>query len=140
MFMGSPACMFMNGGDTLDVRNRVTEIFVRAARLSYELWTRKTALKVTTFSNIDGYVRFDVDSPKMVAHALFDYDQHDDMLKGRFVRMIVHPMLQAFGTDDGDQYDKGRVLMPAEVWLPNGDKAEPDPETEDTDLIDMEDM
>ena len=33
--------------------------------------------------------------------------------------MVIHPLIMAYGTDEGEAYDQHRAWMPAEVWLPS---------------------
>jgi hypothetical protein len=94
-------------------------IYQEAATLSYELGTQKTALKCSTLSDMGG-LTFDPKSPRQVPHSLVQHDEdHDDHLIGKPITVIVHPLLEVYGTCEGEDYEKGRVLIPAEVWLEN---------------------
>ncbi|ESZ92368.1 hypothetical protein SBOR_7252 [Sclerotinia borealis F-4128] len=96
--------------------DRLKAICREAATISYMLWTRKTTLKITTLHNM-GHRPFDPDSKCSVPHSSVDYESHKDQLRGRSISMMVHPLVMVFGTDDGTDYDQGRVWAPAEVWL-----------------------
>ena len=60
---------------------------------------------------------FDVENPHLVPHPLVHPENHEDQLKGRPIAVIVHPLLQVYGTDEAKDYGEGRLWVPAEVWL-----------------------
>jgi hypothetical protein len=95
---------------------KLKDIYREAAALSYRLWTRRTTMKCVTLHDM-GHPTFDVDNPYLVPHNLVRYDDHDDQLRNKPITVIVHPLLQVYGTDEAKDYDKGRVWVPAEVWL-----------------------
>lgn len=134
-FVDWPGSVLIKPACSPDPYNKIGDIFVQAARLAYELWTRKTALRCITLVNMDPNVRFSTTDPGMVHHALVKYNESEEELNGRPLRLVVHPLLQVWGTDDGDNYDKNRVWMPAEVWLPNQHVAE-----KEENLMDMMDI
>jgi hypothetical protein len=95
---------------------KLSSIYKEAASVSYMLWTRKTAMRLVTLSDMKNPT-FDIGDPRLKPHTLVHPDDHDDKLKGRQVTLIVHPLLQVYGTDEGKDYDKERVWVPAEVWF-----------------------
>jgi len=64
-----------------------------------------------------GHPTFDIDNQCLVPHTLVRYDEHDDKLQNTPITVIVHPLLEVYGTDKAKDYDKWRVWSPAEVWL-----------------------
>jgi hypothetical protein len=95
---------------------KLNAIYQEAASVAYMLWTRKTAMKLVTLSDMESPT-FDVDNSNLKPHTMVHPDDHDDKLKGRQITLIVHPLLQVYGTDGGRDYDNMRVWIPAEVWF-----------------------
>jgi len=60
---------------------------------------------------------FDPESKDLIPHSSVKFDQFEDQLEGRPITLIVHPLLQLYGTNDAKNYDQGSVWAPAEVWL-----------------------
>ena len=96
----------------------LSEIYVDAGKLSYRLWTQRTTMKIWTLKDM-GPRGFDADNQYLKPHPSVKYDEHDDQLKGKLITLIVHPLVEAFGKDDGKDYnyDKSRIWASAEVWL-----------------------
>lgn len=95
---------------------KLRTIYKDAASMAYMLWTRKTAMKVFTLADM-GRLTFDSEDPRLKPHSLVHPDDHEDKLRGRQITLIVHPLLQVCGTDEGRDYDNVRVWAPAEVWF-----------------------
>ncbi|KAE9364640.1 hypothetical protein N431DRAFT_497102 [Stipitochalara longipes BDJ] len=93
------------------------DIYQETGTLSYSLWTQKTTLTCHSTLSEMGPRTFDAKSKYLKPHPLVNYDDHDDKLKGKPITLIVHPLIQAFGTGDGKDYNKGRIWASAEVWL-----------------------
>jgi hypothetical protein len=63
-------------------------------------------------------LQFDIADLQMKPYPLVRYKNHPNWLKDEPVTLIVHPLLEIYGTDEGEDYDNNpRILMPAEVWL-----------------------
>ena len=95
---------------------RLNSIYQETALDAYMLWTRRTAMKLVTLSDM-GSPTFDVDDSRFKPHNMVHPDDHGDKLKGRHITLVVHPLLQVYGTDQGRDYDKVRVWAPAEAWF-----------------------
>ncbi|RAL64444.1 hypothetical protein DID88_001920 [Monilinia fructigena] len=95
---------------------KLRAIYLEAATISYNLWTRKTFLKCTTFKGLN-YRGFHPDDKHIIPHSSVDFESHEDQLVGKAISIMVHPLLEAYGSDEGKDYDQGRVWAPAEVWL-----------------------
>ena len=64
-----------------------------------------------------GRLAFNPESEDLIPHSSVKLEQFEDLLKGRPISLIVHPLLQLYGTNDAKDYDRGSVWAPAEVWL-----------------------
>jgi hypothetical protein len=115
-FLTSPARYLISNDAKPGYDNKLRTIYQEAATLSYMLWTRRTTMRCVTLREM-GHPTFDIDDPCLVPHTLVRHDEHDDQLRDRPITVIVHPLVEVFGTDEAKDYDKGRVWAPAEVWL-----------------------
>ena len=115
-FMGSSARFLISNDAKPNSFKKLKAIYHEAATLSYQLWTRRTITKCYTLHEMD-YPTFDIDNPHLEPHTSVRYDEHDDLLKDKPITLIVHPLLQFYGTDEATDYDKGTLWVPAEVWL-----------------------
>lgn len=117
-FADGPARHLIHSDGEGQFIQRVKAIYRQAAELSYQLWARRTAIKCITLREMDPHAAFALDNPYMEPHTLVRYDDHADHLFGRPFTVVVHPIVEAFGTDEGEGYDqKGRVWAKAVVWL-----------------------
>jgi hypothetical protein len=114
-FIAGSARYLISTDDKTDYTEKLKGIYQEAATLSYKLWTRKITMKCSTFHDL-GHPTFDANSPYLEPHPLVRYDDHD-RLKNKPITVIVHPLLQVYGTDEAKDYDEGRVWAPAVVWL-----------------------
>jgi hypothetical protein len=103
-------------GNNEAMNKSLGSIYLEAATLSYNLWTQRTTLDCTTLHDV-AELTFDADSEAFKPHSLVRYDEHEDQLKGKPAKLMVHPLLRAFGTDDGKDYNYERIWASAEVWL-----------------------
>ncbi|PVH80367.1 hypothetical protein DL98DRAFT_418771 [Cadophora sp. DSE1049] len=95
---------------------KLNSIYQEAATTSCGLWMRRTAMRCTTLRDMESPV-FDVDDPRMAPHSLIHPDEDEEKLKGRQIKVLVHPLLEVLGTDEARYYDEARVWVPAEVWF-----------------------
>ena len=116
-FMNGPArYLFDFDSNDEEKKKELQAIYQQAGTLSYRLWTQRTYLQCTTLREM-GRQTFDADNEYLTPHSLVRYDDHEDQLKGRPITLIVHPLIQAFGTNEGKDYGSGRIWACAEVWL-----------------------
>jgi hypothetical protein len=115
-FLASPAQRLIDNKAIANTAKKLKPIYQEAASISYMLWTRRTTMKCVTLQEMDRPI-FDVENAYLVLHPLVHPENHKDELKGRPITLIVHPLLQVYGTDEARDYDEGRVWIPAEVWL-----------------------
>ncbi|KAA8574446.1 hypothetical protein EYC84_005911 [Monilinia fructicola] len=86
---------------------KLRAIYLEAATISYNLWTR-TFLKCTTLKDWN-HPGFHPDDKHMILHSSVDYESHEDQLVGKAISIMVHPLLEAYGSDKGKDFDHGRV-------------------------------
>jgi len=116
-FIDGPVSLLLRPDcDAADLESLIS-LFEQAGHLAYELWARKTNISCVTLDRIHPECRFDLESGRMTAHALV---KKPDTLQGQKFMLMVHPLLMVYGTESGKNYSRGRVWIPAEVWLPNG--------------------
>ncbi|KAH8587067.1 hypothetical protein B0O99DRAFT_527398 [Bisporella sp. PMI_857] len=115
-FLAGPASYLIESKGNEESTSKLKKIYSRAAGLSYMLWTRRTEMRCFTLHEI-GNLAFNAESPYFDPDSLVKYDDHEDHLKGRMVTLIVHPLLQVYGTDEAKDYDQERVWAKGVVWL-----------------------
>jgi len=117
-FVDGPARHLIHSDDEGQFSQRVIAIYKQAADLSYQLWARRTTIRCITLREMGPLAAFALESPYMEPHTLVRYDDHPDQLFGRPFTVVVHPIVEAFGTDEGEGYgENGRVWAKAVVWL-----------------------
>jgi hypothetical protein len=115
-FIAGSARHLINNNALSGSIKKLKDIYQEAATISYRLWTRRTNMQCFTLRELSRPT-FDPDNPCLVPHTLVRYDDHEDMLRNKPITVIVHPLLQVYGTDEAKDYNEGRVWAPAEVWL-----------------------
>lgn len=115
-FLATPASYLIENNAKTNFANKLEKIYRDAARLSYMLWTRRTEMRCFTLCEIKD-LAFDAESPYFDPDSLVRYDDHEDHLKGKRVTVIVHPLLEVYGTDEAKNYDQGRVWAKGVVWV-----------------------
>ncbi|APA11419.1 hypothetical protein SS1G_11687 [Sclerotinia sclerotiorum 1980 UF-70] len=97
--------------DSSDVISKLHKVYRQAANLSYNLWTRRVHLKITTLEGLDKM--FDDKDPKTILHTTVTEDE--DKLTGQDITILVHPLVEAYGTEQAEHFDRSRIWGPAEV-------------------------
>lgn len=116
-FLSGPARHLINADIlTNGLSEKIRSAYHEAAALSYKLWTRRTAMRLKSLYDLQ-HLPFNVDDIRLVPHPTVRYEEHEDQLEGKPITVIVHPLLEVYGTDEAEDYDKGRVWACAEVWL-----------------------
>lgn len=121
-FVAGPARHLIDHNAKGDYGERLRATYHDAATLSYQLWTRRTAMGCFTLRELgNGRPTFRRNDPHMVPHTLVrcgdGNGDHEDQLEPKPVSVIVHPLLVVYGTDESTNYDQHRVWAPAEVWF-----------------------
>jgi hypothetical protein len=112
----SPASYLINKETELDFTVKLKKIYTEGARVSYMLWTRRTAMRCFTLQDIK-HLTFDAESLYFDPDSLVKYEDHEDHLKDKPVTVIVHPLLKVYGTDEAKDYEQDRVWAKGVVWL-----------------------
>ncbi len=115
-FLASPASFLVEEKARVDLTNKLKKIYSEAAMISYMLWTRRTEMRCLTLREIK-QLSFDAESPYFDPDTLVRYDDHEDHLKGKKVTVMVHPLLEVYGTDEAINYDQRRIWAKGVVWL-----------------------
>ncbi|CAG8949947.1 hypothetical protein HYFRA_00004278 [Hymenoscyphus fraxineus] len=115
-FLDGPASFLMSKNAELDISAKLKRIYSEAAKLSYMLWTRRTAVKCYSLRDFER-LTFDAESHGFDPDAMMRHEDHDDQLKGRPVTVLVHPLVCVVGTDEAKDYDQERVWAKGVVWL-----------------------
>ena len=115
-FLTGPARHLIDNETKTDLTNKLKKIYKEAASVSYMLWTRRTEMRCFTLHEMN-HPAFDAESPYFNPDSLVRYDEHEDQLKDKLITVMVHPLLQVYGTDEAKDYHKGRVWAKGVVWL-----------------------
>ena len=83
-------------------------IYREAVSFVYILWTGKTVMRLVTLSDI-GSLTFDIDDERLKLYTIVYLDDYDNKLKGRYIMLIIYPLLQVYRIDKGRDYDNVRV-------------------------------
>ncbi|EFR01013.1 hypothetical protein MGYG_04015 [Nannizzia gypsea CBS 118893] len=94
-------------------------VFSAAAELSLSLWCQRTTMgcRLITLSKPK---QFSQKCQLMVAHRLHHLDEDDSRLDGKEVLAIIQPAVVAFGNENAENYDKGKVWSRAIVLVDEG--------------------
>jgi hypothetical protein len=115
-FLEGPARHLIRDEAKANSGSKLHRIYHMAANISYMMWTRRTTMKCYTLKHL-GQPAFDPESKDLIPHSSVKYDKFKNQLKGKPISLIIHPLLRLFGTNDAEDYDRGSVWAPAEVWL-----------------------
>ena len=115
-FLEGPARHLIRDEAKANSGSKLQSIYQTAANISYMMWTRRATMKCYTLKHL-GPLAFNPESKDLIPHSSVKFDQFEDLLEGRPISLIVHPLLQLYGTNDAKDYDRGSVWAPAEVWL-----------------------
>lgn len=96
-----------------DQLDQLDQLFVRAKNLSLNIWARKSNIICAFTKQLEDEV-YAADSRRIVAHELFLDDRF--LLQDKRFSVLVHPLLEVYGTEEGCGYATGRVLTPAVAW------------------------
>jgi hypothetical protein len=115
-FLAGPARHLIESEAKESIYRKINAVYAQAAELSYQVWTRRTTIRFFTLQDMNG-PDFNIDSPYMEPHTMVRWDRHEDQLFGHPILVVVHPIVEAYGTDEAEDYDRGRVWAKAVVWL-----------------------
>jgi hypothetical protein len=115
-FLEGPARHLIRDDTKANSGSKLQSIYQTAANISYMMWTRRATMRCYTLKHL-GRLAFNPESKDLIPHSSVKFEQFEDLLEGRPISLIVHPLLQLYGTNDAKDYDRGSVWAPAEVWL-----------------------
>jgi hypothetical protein len=100
---------------TEDFQSQLDRLFMRAKHLSLDIWTRRSTIVCSFIQALKDEVYVDK-SKKLVPHPLFLPEDLSE-LYGKQFSILVHPLIEVFGNEEGQEYSEGRVLTSAVVWF-----------------------
>ncbi|KAH8808654.1 hypothetical protein F5884DRAFT_636787, partial [Xylogone sp. PMI_703] len=117
-FLKSPARHLVNSETKANFAFKLQNIFREAALISYMLWTQRTHMRFRTLHQLAPLI-FNGNTSRFTADNLVRYEGQEERLKGSVVTVMVHPLLEVYGTDEAEDYEKGRVWAAGVVWFDN---------------------
>jgi hypothetical protein len=119
-FLAGPARHLINIKTKTDSTLKLKKIFNEAASISYLLSTQRTVMRCRTLHDL-APLTFNGDCPQYTPDNLVRYEGQEERLKGSIVTVMVHPLLEVYGTDEAEDYSTCRVWAPGVVWFDNGE-------------------
>ena len=124
IYLSSGIRSLLRSSNQESVKENLLSIILRAADLSYSLWTQKIDLSIQSLNHI-GEVLFTHSHLLMDAHQLHSkhLDENPAHLDGMPILLVTHPALIRLGGEEGDDTDRMTVLKKAVCWvgqLPDG--------------------
>lgn len=119
-FLAGPAQYLINLRAKTDFSSKLKKIFNEAASISFLLSTQRTVMRCRSLHDLAPFT-FDGDCPQFTPDNLVRYEGQEERLKGSTVTLMVHPLLEVYGTDEAEDYSTSRVWAPGVVWFDNGE-------------------
>ena len=119
-FLAGPAQYLIKSEAKTDFTSKLKKIFNEAASISYLLSTQRTVMRCRSLHDLAPFT-FNGDCPQYTPDNLVRYEGQEERLKGSTVTLMVHPLLEVYGTDEAEDYSKSRVWAPGVVWFDNGE-------------------
>jgi hypothetical protein len=104
----------MFGDRRLRKLESLSRIQARFGELALQLWSTK--LNIIYHHREYGNIPFALVSE---ASRVVRLDEYDTALDGRPIQVVVQPMIAAFGTPNGKEYQKRKIWAKAVVWISN---------------------
>jgi hypothetical protein len=83
-----------------------------AGELSLSLWTQRTWMRRYHLSEL---ADFRTDHSMVTAHRLHHLDEDDHRLNGKKILAVIQPAIVAFGNEDAEHYNNGKIWAKAVV-------------------------
>jgi hypothetical protein len=119
-FLDGPARYLIKVDTKTDFTSKLKKIFNEAANISYLLSTQRTAMRCRSLRDLAPFT-FNGDCPQFTPDNLVRYEGQEERLNGSRVTLMVHPLLEVYGTDEAEDYSTSRVWAPGVVWFDNGE-------------------
>lgn len=107
-----------------NARKSLWDPVARFGELALQLWSTKIDIQFCHLGDY-GNTPFALASEEMQAARVVRLDEYDTALDGRPIQVVVQPMIAAFGTPDGKEYQKKKIWAKAGVWISNKDRPDP---------------
>jgi hypothetical protein len=126
-FLGGNARVLLdvNDRDFEGQCDHLMDIVIRAAELSYKLWTQRTQvarLDAKGLANelaVKDVLRFQARSSLLDHHPLHNLEvsEDGDCLNGAYVAIVSHPAVVAYGDSAGQDFSRRKIWKKAVVWM-----------------------
>lgn len=114
-FLNSPArLLFREDTDQEKREQELQLLYHRAGDLSLSLWAQRSFMRCYDLKDLKVFSR---DNAFMTAHRLHHLDEDDDRLNGKKVLAVTQPAIVAYGNEDAENYDRGKVWAKAVVLI-----------------------
>lgn len=114
----------LNQSSISNARKSLCDPMERFGELALQLWSTKIDIRYCHLGTY-GNTQFALASEEMQAARVVRLDEYDTALDGRPIQVVVQPMIAAFGTPDGKEYQKKKIWAKAGVWISNKDRPAP---------------
>ncbi|KPI45756.1 uncharacterized protein AB675_251 [Cyphellophora attinorum] len=124
MFDTHAAEILLEAGPLLDSRlskrerSDFAELVQKFGNLALQLWSQNHEPKYVLPRMLKG-MQFKHSSPDMEAARVVGLEKGDRSLDGRPIMVVLQPLIQGFGDQNGHDYDKHRIWSKAVVWVSN---------------------
>jgi hypothetical protein len=105
-------------------KTQLLDVVVEFGLLALQLWSQKSHV-VYHGLNYFSKLSFSVNSDEMQAARVVRLEENDARLDGRPIPIVVQPLIVAFGTPDGKDYQKRKIWSKAVVWVSNKNHVPP---------------
>lgn len=95
----------------------IGQIFTPASKINQRIWIGRIYTLWIILRNNGHDVQVFQEWPKIGIHKYAWRGLFGGHLDGKQIDVMTFPLIEAFGNDDGEYYDEGRVWMPAEVSM-----------------------
>jgi hypothetical protein len=117
-FLSGPARHLIKSEPNVDFTLKPKKIFNQAALISYTLWTQRSDMQCRTLRDL-APLTYDSNSSQFTLDGLVKYDGQEEGLNGSKVTVLMHPLLEVYGNNEAEDYDKRRVWAAGVVWFEN---------------------
>ena len=105
-------------------KRRLLDIVMDFGSLALQLWSQKSEVVCYGLRSFSEQP-FSVGSGEMRAARAVRLEENDPALDGRPIPVVVQPLIVAFGTPEGEGYQKRKIWSKAVVWVSSKNKPPP---------------
>jgi hypothetical protein len=110
----------MDGQD----KRRLLDIVIEFGSFALKLWSQKSVISIYGLRHFSEKA-FSVSSAEMEAARAVRLEESDSGLDGRPIPVVVQPLIVAYGTPEGKDYEKRKIWSKAVVWVSSKNKSPP---------------